>query len=107
MVLKVYLTTPERRVVGQRFNVEFRGELILSDIIGDPAKQIARALLKRRLRSRFRFFIRRPSDFPSLAWLRSDCRLYQSWYQAPDPAQESVPLVFRNPVRLRLRRQAG
>ena len=45
-MLKVCLSTPEGRRVGRYFNVDFRGQLLLTDIIGDPAKQIARALLK-------------------------------------------------------------
>ena len=43
-MLKVYLSTPERRVVGQRFNVEFNGNRILTDILGDPIRRAAVAL---------------------------------------------------------------
>ena len=44
-MLRVYLSTPERRVVGQRYNVEFNGKRILTDILGDPTKRTAQALL--------------------------------------------------------------
>lgn len=45
-MVRVYLSTPRGRRVGRRFNVVFRGQRILHDVVGDPGRRTAEALLK-------------------------------------------------------------